>query len=98
MILFCLCAPVLHVALVVGKGSGLVAVVMAGDRQDRKLDALVLFRSRHHRVVVSVRNWMLHPLLKDGGWISGDAIEFLKRRMLIVVFTRLRSPKSSGTE
>src|SRR5580704_11731036 len=98
MILFRLRCPVLHVALVVRKRARLVAVVVSSDRQNRKLNALVFFRSRHHRVVVSVRNGMLQPLLKNGGWIPRYAIEFFKRQMPIVVFARLRSPKSTGTE
>src|SRR5580658_7486516 len=98
MILFRFRSSVLHVALVVRESASLVAIVVAGNRQDGKLNALVFFWSRHHRVVVGVRNWMLQPLLKDGGRISRDAIEFLKRQMPIVVFARLGSPKSSGTE
>ena len=50
----------------------LIAVVLAGDRQNRQREFLELIDGRDHRVVVSVGSRMLQDSLKANGWISDE--------------------------
>src|SRR5579864_6816582 len=98
MVLLRLRRPVFHVAFVVCESARLVTIVMAGDRQNRKRNALVLLWAGHHRIVVRTRNGMLQPLLKHGRRIPHDTVVFFERQMTVVIFAHLRSPERCVSE
>ena len=83
----------LHVAAVVGEGTGLVAVVHAGDREDRDLEARIVGGARVVRVPVRIAVRVAQPLLEDRRGVADDAIEHPKRRARLVPAPVRRQPE-----
>ena len=71
----------------------LVAIVLAGDRQNRQVDFLELLACRHHRVVVPVGHWMFENTLKIDQWVTHERIERFKGKVFFVGIQEFRAPK-----
>src|SRR5881396_2041641 len=65
VLLPCEGGPVMHVLFVKLQSSRLVCIILSGNGKDWNVDSSILLWGRNHRVPVSVRDWMLQPLLKD---------------------------------
>ena len=87
-----------HVRFVVGEGARLIAVVVAGNGENRNLYSFVSGLVWHHRVVVRILRWMLQPFLKYQRGIAHDFVEILEGEMLVVIFAGFRSPVGAVAE
>ncbi len=78
------CAPFgicsLHVLPIVLDRARLIAVVAAGDRQDRNRQLRVLLGRRVVAVPIRIDRWMREPLLEGRQGIADDLVELLERR------------------
>src|SRR5207247_6117018 len=76
-----------HMLFVEFESSRLVCIVLTCKREDRNVDPPILFRAWDHCIPVGIWNWMLQPLLKDGGCVSDCLVSLALGPMAEIVFS-----------